>query len=129
MGGRFGPLSVQRRRDELLERVGEGHAARSDDDLVACGQEVRRLDPFSIDEGAVPGPQIANPPFSPLKIDLGVLSAGSLVRNRNFVGRSASDDERTNFFQPKYVRPAISLANYEVGRWAVWLHRGQREIH
>jgi hypothetical protein len=119
-------LSEQGWRDELFQGMDKGHLAGSDGNQVARDQGCCGVDPATVDQGAIAGAQVANPPASLLKKDFRVPSAGPFVSDRDRIGGGASHDQTPTLFQSKYVRPAISLANNQVSRRAVWLHRIMR---
>ena len=129
MGSRLRGVFLEfQRRDDFVERACKSQSARADSDLIARDEGFGLIQFLSIEESTISGPQVADFPFSRFEKNFGVSAARSFVGNRDFVGRSPADDKWMAGFQAKNVCPAVSLANNEVCRRIVWLHRGVAEI-
>jgi hypothetical protein len=107
----------------------KSHSARCNRYLISWGKRLRSVDLGSVQKSAVTGSQVPKYPVAVLEKYFSVTAAGTLIGDWNFVRGSPADYQGLASFQTKNVGPAVSLANNQVGRLVVWLHRAKAEIN
>lgn len=122
-------LRIGCRRNIIGQRMDKSHSARCNRYLISWGKRLRSVDLGSVQKSAVTGPQVPKYPVTVLEKYFSVTAAGTLIGDWNFVRRSPADYQGLASFQTKNVGPAVSLANNQVGRLVVWLHRAKAEIN